>query len=139
MLYIIFFTLLLLAALSAVEIRTLRREHIVLVLLQNNVERASAPGEAVLVDDWWLGILLHASSSPDMRQKLLVTKHAVLPMAVLDHHDELVVVSEEDDPVLTALRERGFTLIPDKLWDSSGLSTKLPFCTQVRIYFAVPQ
>jgi hypothetical protein len=137
MLYVIFVSLLLIVAAGTVEFRILRREHFVVVRLQRSVERASAPGETVLVDNRWLAMLLHTSSKSDLRQKLVVTKHGVVPDPVLVGHEEFVVVAGESDPILSSLRAKGFVLTQDRLWDDSGLASKLPFCGTTHIYFAV--
>jgi hypothetical protein len=137
-LYVLFFALLLLAAIGAAGLRLVRREHAILVRFRHHVERASAPGEVVLVDDKWLAILLHPSATSDLKQKLVVTRKGSLPDWVLGSHEEFVIVTRVDDPALKSLRQKGFVLTQDEMWDGSGLATKLPARGTVRIYFAAP-
>jgi hypothetical protein len=137
-LYVLFFALLLLAAIGASGLRLARREHTILVRFRHHVERAAAPGELVLVDDKWLATLLHPSVTSDLQQKLVVTAKGLDPAAVLSSREEFVLVTRDDDPMLGSLRQHGFVLTQDAMWDESRLGEKLPIRGTVRIYFVAP-
>jgi hypothetical protein len=136
-LFILVFGLLLLAGLGVGAVKVLCHERHVISVLRHSVEGAAAPDETIVVSGQSLAILLQRFGSSALKQPLVVAHHGVLPDALLQKHDEMIVVAAEDDALLADLRAKGFTLISDTQWDESAMAKKVPVHGAVRIYFVV--
>jgi hypothetical protein len=81
-----------------------------MVLLTNRVEEAAAPGEAVLVDGYFVAIPLYFEGSRELKQQMALAGRGVALSSLLHYGEESVVVTRYAESLAGELRREGWVV-----------------------------